>query len=84
MDLTLRDGTSLQEAIQTVKEIDQQSKAAGFYQKALDHVAGQGYGNAHFEVGEDKGLDIVDEFYTHESKPEHNKQTYDLAHIQDI
>jgi len=39
------------------------SKAAGFYQEALDHVARQGYGNASFEVGGDEGLDIVEEFY---------------------
>ena len=33
-------------------------------QKALDHVARQGYGNASFEVGDDEGMDIVEEFYT--------------------
>lgn len=38
--------------------------AAGFYQEALDHVARQGYGNASFEVGDDEGLDIVEEFYS--------------------
>lgn len=59
MDLTLRDGTNLQEAISSAKQIDEASKVAGFYQEALDHVARQGYGNASFEVG----LDIVDEFY---------------------
>jgi hypothetical protein len=47
--------------------MDEQSKAAGFYQEALDHVARQGYGNASFEVGEE-GLDIVEEFYTDEPK----------------
>ena len=39
------------------------SKAAGFYQEALDHVARQGYGNASFEVGGEEGLDIAEEFY---------------------
>lgn len=34
-DLTLRDGTNLQNAIQIAKEIDQQSKRAGFNQGAL-------------------------------------------------
>jgi hypothetical protein len=52
VDLTLRDGINLQEAITSAKQIDEQSKAAGFYQEAgLDHVARQGYGNASFEVG---------------------------------
>ncbi len=63
VDLTLRDGINLQEAITSAKQIDQQSKAAGFYQEAVDHVARQGYGNASFEVGGDEGLDIVEEFY---------------------
>ena len=64
VDLTLRDGVNLQEAISSAKQIDEQSKAAGFYQEALDHVARQGYGNASFEVGSEEGLDIVEEFYS--------------------
>ncbi|MBP6151849.1 MULTISPECIES: hydrolase or metal-binding protein [unclassified Acinetobacter] len=63
VDLTLRDGVNLQDAITSAHQIDQQSKAAGFYQEALDHVARQGYGNTSFEVGGEEGLDIVDEFY---------------------
>ncbi|WP_151711367.1 recombination directionality factor [Acinetobacter junii] len=64
VDLTLRDGVNLQEAIASAKQIDQQSKAAGFYQEALDFIAKQGYGNASFEMGGDEGLDIVEEFYS--------------------
>lgn len=67
MDLTLRDGMNLQEAISSAKQIDEQSKSAGFYQEVLDFVARQGYGNASFEVGGEEGLDIVEEFYTDES-----------------
>ena len=63
VDLTLRDGVNLQDAIVSAKQIDEQSKAAGFYQEALDFIAKQGYGNASFEVGDDEGLDIVEEFY---------------------
>ena len=84
MDLTLRDGINLQEAITSAKQIDETSKAAGFYQEALDHVARQGYGNASFEVGGEEGLDIVEEFYTEESKSEQNQQMHDLSHAQDI
>lgn len=62
MDLTLRDGVNLNDAITSAKQMDEQSKAAGFYQEALDHVARQGYGNANFEVGGEEGLDIVEEF----------------------
>ncbi|MFW1929539.1 hydrolase or metal-binding protein [Acinetobacter baumannii] len=84
VDLTLRDGVNLQDAITSAKQIDEQSKAAGFYQEALDHVARQGYGNASFEVGSEEGLDIVEEFYTDESRPEHSEQTHDLRQVQDI
>ncbi|ENV50378.1 hypothetical protein [Acinetobacter junii] len=83
VDLTLRDGINLQEAITSAKQIDEVSKAAGFYQEALDHVARQGYGNAHFEVGGEEGLDIVEEFYNDESKTEY-QQTHELSHVQDI
>ncbi len=68
MDLTLRDGVNLQEAITAAKQMDEQSKVAGFYQEALDFVARQGYGNASFEVGGDEGLDIVEEFYSDAAK----------------
>ncbi|MFY5899623.1 UNVERIFIED_CONTAM: hydrolase or metal-binding protein [Acinetobacter pittii] len=64
VDLTLRDGTSLQDAITTAKEIDEQSKQAGFYQEELDQVARQGYANAKFEMENEEGLDVVDEFYS--------------------
>ena len=80
VDLTLRDGTNLQEAITSAKQIDEQSKAAGFYQEALDHVARQGYGNASFEVGSEEGLDIVEEFYSDQqnavdTQPDHAANT---------
>ena len=72
VDLTLRDGVNLQEAIVSAKQIDEQSKAAGFYQEALDHVARQGYGNASFEVGGDEGLDIAEEFYNPDEQEQSN------------
>ncbi|XZT90503.1 recombination directionality factor [Acinetobacter baumannii] len=74
VDLTLRDGTSLQDAIATAKEIDVQSKQVGFYQEALDQVARQGYANAKFEMDGEEGLDVVDEFY-HRDEQERPSQT---------
>ena len=74
VDLTLRDGTSLQQAIQTAKEIDQQSKAAGFNQIALDKVARQGFANAQFEVNGEEGLDLVEEFYSDENQETNTEQ----------
>ncbi|MBJ9371958.1 hydrolase or metal-binding protein [Acinetobacter sp. TGL-Y2] len=66
VDLTIRDGVNLQQAIQMAKEIDQQSKAIGFNQSALDQMARQCFSNARFEVNSEEGLDLVEEFYTDE------------------
>ena len=63
VDLTLREGIYLQEAIQTAKEIDQKSKLCGFNQHALDQAALQGYGNSQFEVDSEDGMNVVEEFY---------------------
>ncbi|OTG69442.1 hydrolase or metal-binding protein [Acinetobacter sp. ANC 4470] len=82
VDLTLREGVSLNDAIVQAKQIDEQSKAAGFYQEALDHVARQGYGNARFEVNAEEGLDAVEEFYV--DAGEKLEQGQDLTHVQDI
>lgn len=67
VDLTLREGVNLQQAIQIAKEIDQQSKQAGFNQNALDQIARQGFANAQFEVNSEEGLDLAEEFYTDEN-----------------
>ncbi|HCE1007760.1 recombination directionality factor [Acinetobacter baumannii] len=68
VDLTLREGVSLQQAIQTAKEIDQQSKAMGFNQTALDQMARQCFAKARFEVNAEEGLDFVEEFYMDENQ----------------
>ena len=75
VDLTLRDGIHLQEAIQTAKEIDQKSKLCGFNQAALDQMARQGYGNARFEVNAEEGLDLVEEFYNDKGIESESVQT---------
>ncbi|MDQ1210045.1 hypothetical protein QE380_002968 [Acinetobacter baylyi] len=67
VDLTLREGINLKQAIISAKDIDQQSKAAGFYQEALDHVARQGYANGRFEISDEEGMEVIDEFYIEEN-----------------
>ena len=68
VDLTLREGIDLQSAIHTAREIDQQSKQAGFNQEALDQMARQGFANAKFEMDLEEGLDVVEEFYQTEEQ----------------
>ncbi|RLL47192.1 hypothetical protein D9K79_07835 [Acinetobacter cumulans] len=61
--LTLREGISLNEAIIQAKQIDEQSKQAGFYQEALDFTVRKGFANARFETYIEEGLDVLEEFY---------------------
>lgn len=75
VDLILRAGTNLQNALQIAKEIDQRSKASGFNQPALDQMARQGYGNARFEMNSEEGLDLVEEFYTDKNSESKQKST---------
>lgn len=70
VDLTLREGISLNEAIIQAKQIDEQSKQAGFYQEALDFTARKGFANAKFEMDTEEGLNVVDEFYQGEEQQE--------------
>ena len=84
VDLTLREGIHLQEAIQTAKEIDQKSKLSAFNQAALDQAALQGYANAQFEVDGEEGVEIIDEFYTESSQRLDQKQISDFTQVQDI
>ncbi len=64
VDLTIRNGMTLNEAIQSAKETDQQRKEAGFDQSALDEAARVGFGMGAFEDSEEDGINVVEEFYT--------------------
>ncbi|MEG6544727.1 hydrolase or metal-binding protein [Acinetobacter bereziniae] len=75
VDLTLRDGVNLQQAIQVAQDINQQSKQSGFNQIALDQMARQCFANAQFEVNSEEGLDLVEEFYTDEMENKEVEQT---------
>ncbi len=79
VDLTLKDGVNLQQAIQMAQEIDQQSKQAGFNQTALDQTARQGFANAQFEVNAEEGLDLVEEFYMDENQESNIEQAQPLT-----
>ena len=63
VDLTLRDGIGLNDAIIQAKQIDEQCKQAGFYQEALDFTARKGFVNGRMEVDMEEGFDVVEEFY---------------------
>ncbi|MFW1941018.1 hydrolase or metal-binding protein [Acinetobacter junii] len=63
VDLTLREGVSLNEAIMQAKQMDEQSKQAGFYQEAVDFTARKGFANAQFEIDIEEGIHTLEEYY---------------------
>lgn len=71
VDLTLREGVSLNDAVVQAKQIDEQSKLAGFYQEAVDFIARQGFANASFDNDIEDDVDVVEEFYTDENSETH-------------
>ncbi|MGP5217205.1 recombination directionality factor [Psychrobacter celer] len=63
VDLNLRDGVTLKDAVQQAKAIDSELSEYGFDQIALDDAAKTGYANSCFEVDGDEMSDVVEEFY---------------------
>ena len=85
MDLTLREGISLNDAITQAKQIDEQSKQAGFYQEALDHIARRCFANARFEMDIKGGLDVLEEYYPEQEQSRAvEQQTSPEEFMQDI
>lgn len=69
VDLTVRGGMDMTEALQTANELDAQRQAAGFDQVALDDAARCGFGNGAFEDSEEDAGAVTEEFYpTEESQ----------------
>ena len=67
VDLTVMEGLSLEEAIDQARSLNEQRKAAGYDQQALDNAASAGISNAAFDVTEEEGAAIVEEFYPPEA-----------------
>ena len=63
VDLTLRSGSSLVQAIAAARTESEERKAAGFDQAALDGAARQGLADGAFEESEEEGVAVVEEFY---------------------
>jgi hypothetical protein len=63
VDLTVRDGISLNEAIQQALQLHRQRLEAGFQQTMLDQAAKAGLENGLFELSEDEAGEVLEEFY---------------------
>jgi hypothetical protein len=63
VDLVIKEGMSLQEAVAEAREKARQMKEEGIDQAALDAAAAKGFGNALFEYDEDEVTQVIEEFY---------------------
>ena len=63
VDMTVRQGTSLSDAVQAAKALRQEQEAVGLHQLALDGAARQGLALGEFEDSEEDGAAVLEEFY---------------------
>jgi hypothetical protein len=63
VDLVVRTGMILAQAIAQAKDLDEQRRASGFDQVALDEAARKGFANGAFEEMEEDVPAVVEEFY---------------------
>jgi len=63
VDLSVRAGNSLEDAIVQARELDTRRRTAGFDQAALDIAARVGFANGAFEDSIEEGSAIAEEFY---------------------
>ena len=66
VDLTVRTGMTLAEAIAGARAENEHRKGAGFNQMALEEAARQGFANGAFEESEEEGAAVIEEFYPDE------------------
>mgnify|MGYP003707184155 CR=1 FL=1 len=63
VDLVVRTGITLEQAITQARELDEQRQAGGFDQAALDEAARKGFANGAFEDLAEDVQAVVEEFY---------------------
>ena len=63
VDITVRSGLSMEDALLEAKQLDETRQVSGFDQTALDRAARQGFNNGAFEDSEEDTSVIVEEFF---------------------
>ncbi|MFI8980853.1 hypothetical protein CDR19_22440 [Ectopseudomonas toyotomiensis] len=82
VDLTLRSGMTVEQALLTARELDEARLAAGFDQAALDATARVGLGNGIFEDDGEDSSAIAEEFFP-DGQPAASK-TDSTVHTQSL
>jgi hypothetical protein len=70
VDLGVRSGSTLEDALKQAQELDERRRTAGFDQAALDVAARAGFANGAFEDSPDERSAVAEEFYPH-TAPDH-------------
>lgn len=63
VDLSVRTGSTLEEALVQARELDARRRASGFDQAALDAAARRGFANGAFEDSPEERAAVAEEFY---------------------
>jgi U3 small nucleolar RNA-associated protein 14 len=63
VDLTVRGGVSVEDALAEAKRLEADRQEAGFDQVALETAARQGFSNGAFEENDEEGDSVVEEFF---------------------
>lgn len=79
VDITVRSGLSVEDALTEAKQLDEARQMAGFNQVALDEVARLGLGNGAFEECEEDSGAVVEEFFTPDAMTETQAVSSDVA-----
>lgn len=66
VDLTVRSGVAIEDALAEARDTEARRLAAGFDQQALEQAAREALANGAFEDSEDEGAEVVEEFFTQE------------------
>ena len=69
VDLVVRSGLTLEQAIAQAREVNQSRRDAGFDQEALDEAARRGFANGAFEDLAEDVPAVVEEFYPDSQEP---------------
>ena len=70
VDLTVREGMMLAQAVTAARELDDHRREVGLDQSALDAAGRIGFGNAAFELSEEEIPEVLEEFYPTSNEPE--------------
>jgi hypothetical protein len=74
VDLTIREGTTMEEAIRQARELHLRRVESGFDQSALDKAAKEGLVNGQFEESEEELAEVTDEFLPSSVEPNAKNQ----------